>query len=147
MVYFHSCGKVEIFHFLLSSIWSSLSTTWRSYNVKIISICSQINNFTSCFRSFFPHSWWQNTQKLQINFSPAEPQFNEVSRRLHREAGPTDESRRTTRGVLFSSLLISLDVRCFVNSFALNVVLCSCPWTFSWWMVSVPRTSPPWPLQ
>lgn len=60
----------------------------------------------------FPHSWRQNTQKLQIIFGTTEPQFNEVSRRLHREASPSDRTHRTTAGVFFllSFLLIGLDV-------------------------------------
>lgn len=49
----------------------------------------------------FPHSWWQNTQKLQIIVGTTEPQLNEVSRRLHRETSPSDKSHRTTAGVLF----------------------------------------------
>lgn len=76
--------------------------------VLILNIISLISSV------IFPHSWWQNTQKLQVNFSPTESQFNEVSWCMHWETNSALKSCRTTGGILFSSLLFSFQFWCWI---------------------------------
>ncbi len=129
-----------LINFSLSEVWM-----WDFYWGFCCFYVSDLNILTPWFHVMFlfifPLSWWQNAQKLQINFSPAEPEFNEVSQRLHREASPTDEPRRTTRGVLFSPPLLSSVWKfgSFANSCIVTLKL---RWLTYWTLFCVPVLEP-----
>lgn len=121
----------EYFHFLYLRTFTAntyLQLFKKSLNVELL---SEPFLFTVICLFISLYSWWQNPQKLQVNFSPTEPQFNEVGLRVHREAGPTDESHRTTRGVLFfvNSVVVILKLHCL--TYIISNVLCYCPLIFS----------------